>query len=326
MKRYTHLTERERYQIYALMKADLRHNEIAVIVGRSASTISRELSRNRGQRGYRPQQAHHLAQRRARVSRTRRRITERQWRAIAALIRRQWSPGQIADRARMEGTLAISHESIYQFVYADKAVGGKLWRCLRCQKRNRKRYGSAPKRSGQLPGRIGIEHRPVAVERRDRIGHWEADTIHGRARLGAVLSLVERCSRLTRLAKLQRSSAAAVRAGAVRRLAPIAHAVDTITADNGREFAAHHHITQALDAKFYFADPHAAWQRGTNENTNGLIRQYLPKSRNLLTLTGPEIRKIENRLNHRPRKCLGFLTPYEVFNNTRMTLTDALRG
>ncbi|OGI59311.1 MAG: hypothetical protein A2809_01320, partial [Candidatus Muproteobacteria bacterium RIFCSPHIGHO2_01_FULL_61_200] len=277
--------------------------------------MSRELARNRGNRGYRPKQAHAQAVARARVARTRARITARQWAAVAELLRRQWSPEQIADRAGLEGTAAISHESIYRFVYAEKRVGGALWRHLRGRRRYRKRYGAGRDCRGRIPGRLGIEQRPAAVERRDRLGHWEADTLHGRRRRGAVLSLVERCSRYTRLAKLPRSNATTVHDGACRRLRPIADRVETLTADNGREFAAHQRISASLDADFYFADPYAAWQRGTNENTNGLIRQYLPKTRDLTTVTGPEIRLIENRLNLRPRKCLGYLTPHEVFHN-----------
>ncbi len=245
---------------------------------------------------------------------------------FAGIRSQDWSPEQISDRAQLENTLAISHESIYQHVYADKARRGDLCARLRPPKPYRKRYASGRERRGHIPARVGIAHRPAEVERRDRIGHWEADTVHGRRRAGAVLSLVERCSRLTRLSKLPRASADAVRRGARRRLGPIAHAVDSVTADNGKEFARRQQIAADLDADFYFADPYAAWQRGSNENTNGLIRQYLPKSRDMTTITGPEIRMIETRLNLRPRKCLGYLTPYEVFHNTRLTLTVALRG
>lgn len=326
MKRYTHLAPEERYQIYALMKAGHPQTEIAAHLGRSPSTMSRELARNRGGCGYRPQQAQAMARDRARCCRARARITARQWAACADLLRRQWSPQQIADRAGLEGALAVSHESIYRFVYADKAGGGELWRHLRGRLRYRKRYGAGRECRGRIPGRIGIEHRPAGVARRDRIGHWEADTLQGRRRRGTVLSLVERRSRFTRLAKLPRSSAIAVYEGMCRRLRPIADRVRTLTADNGREFAAHRRISADLRADFYFADPYAAWQRGTNENTNGLIRQYLPKTRDLTTVTGAEFRMIENRLNLRPRKCLGYLTPYEVFHNTRLTLTVALRG
>lgn len=323
---YTHLTLEERYQIFALKRAGHSQAAIAGIIERSPSTVSRELRRNLGQRGYRAAQAHRMACRRALTARRRHRITARQWRGVAALIRQDWSPAQIADRAQFEDTLAISHESIYQFIYAEKAQGGELWRYLRCQRPRRKRYGSGRERRGQIRGRIGIKYRPAAVEKRDRIGHWEADTVHGRRRQGGVVTFVERYSRLTRLAKLPRINSTTVRAGARRCLGPIADRVETVTADNGREFAAHRELAVDLDADFYFADPYCSWQRGTNENTNGLIRQYLPKKRDLRNLTGPEIKKIENRLNYRPRKCLGALTPHEVFYNTRLQLTVALRG
>lgn len=176
MKRYTHLAPEERYQTYALMKAGHPQAQIAAHLGRSPSTVSRELARNRGGRGYRPHQAHTLARDRARRCRARPRITARQWAAVANLVRRQWSPEQIADRADLEGTLAVSHETIYRFVYAEKHVGGGLWRYLRGRRRYRKRYGGGRQCRGRIPGRLGIEHRPAAVARRDRIGHWETDT------------------------------------------------------------------------------------------------------------------------------------------------------
>jgi IS30 family transposase len=164
------------------MKAGHRKQQIAALLERSPSTIGREPRRNRGQRGYRPKQAQAMAEQRARASRTRPRITEDQWQAVATLIRQDWSPEQMADRARLEGTLAISHEAIYPFIYADKRAGGDLWRHLRCQKPYRKRYGSGRERRGHIPGRVGIEQRPPEIERRDRIGHWEVDTVHGRPR------------------------------------------------------------------------------------------------------------------------------------------------
>lgn len=326
MESYTHLTQVERYQIHSLMEADQSLTEIAHVLGRDKSTISRELARNRGRCGYRPKQAHRLATARACAARTRRRISERQWQGIAELIRWDWSPQQIAERAAREGTLAISPEWIYQYVYADKAAGGTLVTHLRGQKPYRKRYGSGRERRGRIAERVGIEHRAPSAEQRRRIGHWEADTMHGRRRRGGAVTAVERRTRYTRLGKLAQINARATRERTRRRLAPIAASVQTLTGDNGREFADHQGIAADLGARFYFADPYASWQRGTNENTNGLIRQYLPKSRDLTTLTGAEIRKIENRLNHRPRKCLGYRTPHEVFYNTQMKLTVALRG
>lgn len=323
---YAHLTRGERYQISVLHDAGHSIREIAMMLGRNASTISRELRRNRGGHGYRPLQAHVRACERARRGRCRVRINARQWRGIAGLIRRHWSPEQIAWRARHEGTLRVSPEWIYRFVYADGARGGDLVTHLRCRRQRRKRYGSGRQRRGRIVGRVGIEHRPAAAARRSQPGHWEADTLIGKGPRGALLSTVERRSRFVRLGKLARRTTQAVQQQFRRRLGRYADRVRTVTVDNGKEFAGHAGISRVLSCAVYFADPYASYQRGTSENTNGLIRQYLPKGRDLTTLTGAEIRAIEDRLNHRPRKCLGFLTPHEVFNNTRESLTVALRS
>ena len=323
---YTHLTKEERYQIRAMLDANCTIRCIAGVLGRSPGTISRELNRNRGQRGYRPRQADQLANERAAASRRRPRITTRQWTEISRLIRLDWSPEQISARAALEGTLAISPEWVYQFIYADKAVGGDLYRHLRCQRKRRKRYGSGRDRRGRIPDRVGIEERPADVEKRETMGHWEGDTIIGKGHRGAAMTVVERKSRLVRIGKLPSKSANAMRQAFRRRLGPMVEAVRSITFDNGKEFSQHRLIGEDLNSLTYFADPYASWQRGTNENTNGLIRQYLPKDRNLETLTGGEIRMIEHRINNRPRKCNGYLTPNEVAYNKREKLTVALRS
>lgn len=323
---YTHLTEVERYQIRAMLTAQYTLRAIAEVLGRCPSTISREIKRNHGQRGYRPKQAHQKARQRASTCRRRVRIGPRQWREIERLLRLDWSPEEIAGRLRLEGTARISPEWIYQYVYADKALGGDLHTHLRCQKKRRKRYGSGVQRRGQIAGRIGIEWRPLEVEQRTTVGHWEADTIIGKGGKAGCLTTVERYSLFTRIAKLNRRTARQTARKLRQRLAPLAKAVISITADNGKEFTDHQDVSNTLGCDFYFADPYAAWQRGTVENTNGLIRQYLPKGRDLSTLIGPEICKIENRLNHRPRKCLGYLTPQEVFHDTQLQLTVALRS
>jgi len=322
---YAHLTKEERYQTWALRGAGLGIREIARRLDRSPSTISRELRRNRGQRGYRCKQAHRLAQQRAGSCRSRRRIAFEQWQAVERLLRRDWSPEQIAARLRLEGGLRVSHEWIYQFIYADKQLGGGLHRHLRIQKK-RKRYGSGRQRRGRIIARRGIEERPRAADERSEIGHWEVDTMIGKRGKSTCLTAVERRSRFTRIAKLQRRTAKLATQRLNQRLKPLMRSVRTITGDNGKEFSDHPGISSGLDCQFYFADPYASWQRGTNENTNGLIRQYLPSQRDLGTLTGGEIQKIEKRLNHRPRKCLGFLTPHEVFYDTRLKLTVALRS
>lgn len=308
---YTHLTREERYQIYALKKAGHKQSEIAAVLNRSASTISRELSRNTGRCGYRPKQAQRLAaERRALNARM---IDDATWRFAQARLREDWSPEQISNQA------AISIETVYQRVYADKRTGGSLWQHLRCQKRRRKRYGQHDRR-GIIPNRPSIEDRPVVVDERSRVGDWEADTIIGKNHRQAIVSLVERKSGFTLIRKVKRKTARAVRKAAVLLLKPHRDKVYTVTSDNGREFSEHEQIAKALQADFYFAHPYASWERGTNENTNGLIRQYFPKSRDFTTITQQEINAAMKRLNNRPRKRLGFLTPSQVFFKSGVAL------
>lgn len=323
---YQHLTQVERYQIYAYRKARFSIRRMAAELGRAPSTISRELRRNLSRRGYRPAMAEQLARRRARASRCRVRIRAVQWQGVAALLGRQWSPEQIARRACLEGTLAISHESIYRFVAADKAAGGELWRQLRRAGLRRRHYHGGRRRRPVLRFRVGIDQRPAHVDSRQQLGHWEGDTIVGHRCQGAAVTLVERTSRYLRIGRLPRRDARTTADIIGNRLHQLSGRVHSITLDNGVEFAYHPRFARALSTEIFFADPYKPWQRGSNENTNGLIRQYLPKKRRLDTLTEAEVTRIEKRLNHRPRKCLDYLTPYEVFNNTRETLTVALRG
>jgi IS30 family transposase len=324
MSSYTQLTQAERYQIYVLRKAGHSPTEIAGMLGRCKSTVSRELTRNRGRRGYRPGQAQRLATAR-RKARDRRRIPAWVWQKIEALIRRDWSPEQIAGRLRLEGGIAVSHEWIYRRVYTDKRSGGDLHTHLRCRKMRRKRYGTYDRR-GRISGRISIDERPAIVESRRRIGDWEGDTVIGRAHLGALVTLVERKSAYTLIDRVDRKTAACVREAVVGRLAPHKERVHTITYDNGREFSEHARMAADLEAAVYFAHPYCSWERGVNENTNGLIRQYFPKHRDLTTVTGDELHHAMHRLNHRPRKNLEYQTPHEVFFQTRTLLTVALQS
>lgn len=308
---YTHLTREERYQIYALKKAGHTQSEIAKVLERSPSTISRELSRNRGRRGYRPKQAHRLAC--ERHASNARQIDEATWRFAQDRLREDWSPDQISNHA------AISHETVYQRVYADKRAGGSLWKHLRCQKQRRKRYGKHDRR-GTIPNRLSIEQRPAVVEERSRIGDWEADTVIGKNHKQAIVSLVERKSGYTLIRKVERRTADAVSRAMTKLLKPYQRQVHTITSDNGKEFAGHEKVTRALRADFYFAHPYASWERGTNENTNGLIRQYFPKGMDFTPITQQEINLVMNRLNNRPRKRLGYLTPAQVFFRSGVAL------
>jgi IS30 family transposase len=311
MRPYTQLTQEQRYQIYALMKAELNQSEIAAIVGVDKSTISREVRRNRGLKGYRPTQAHQLAVSR-RHTKAQPRITRADWRLVERLLRKDWSPEQISLWLAQEKRLAISHEWIYQYVLEDKRRGGDLHRHLRCQKPRKKRYGTYDRR-GQLPNRISIDERPPIVERRTRLGDWELDTIIGKGHKQAIVSLTERKSRPALIAKVPTKEAEGVKEAVLRLLTPLSEHVHTITSDNGKEFARHEAIAESLNADFYFAHPYASWERGLNENTNGLIRQYFPKGCDFTTITNKDIRRVMDKLNNRPRKCLGMKTPNQVF-------------
>jgi IS30 family transposase len=321
MRPYTQLTQEQRYQIYALMKAELNQSEIAAIVGVDKSTISREVRRNRGLKGYRPTQAHQLAVSR-RHTKAQPRITRADWRLVERLLRKDWSPEQISLWLAQEKRLAISHEWIYQYVLEDKRRGGDLHRHLRCQKPRKKRYGTYDRR-GQLPNRISIDERPPIVERRTRLGDWELDTIIGKGHKQAIVSLTERKSRLALIAKVPTKEAEGVKEAVLRLLTPLSEHVHTITSDNGKEFARHEAIAESLNADFYFAHPYASWERGLNENTNGLIRQYFPKGCDFTTITNKDIRRVMDKLNNRPRKCLGMKTPNQVFFGINPTVALA---
>jgi IS30 family transposase len=283
--------------------------QIANCLGVHKSTISRELRRNRGQRGYRPKQAHQKAQDRRAYNGLR--INEQDWQLVEEKLRLDWSPEQISTWLKHRWSVQISHESIYQYIYADKRVGGRLYKHLRRQKKRRKRQGGRDRR-GEIPGRVSIDQRPEIVDQRSRLGDWEVDLIQGKGRKGAIVTLTERKSRFTLLRGVASKSADLVSHAVIDLLRWVKH-VETITSDNGKEFANHKEISETLDLDFYFAHPYASWERGTNENTNGLIRQYFPKDRDLSTITAEEETFVMDRLNLRPRKCLDFLTPFEVF-------------
>jgi len=307
---HTQLTSEQRYQIKALKQANQSPTQIAEIVGVDRSTIYRELKRNTGMRGYRPKQAHEKALAR-RLGKSKQRITQETWALVEEKLRLEWRPEQIANWLKKHEYEVVSHEWIYHYVYADKRVGGDLHKHLRCQKPYRKRTGSNDRR-GKIPNTTSIEERPEIVEQRARLGDWEVDLILGKGHQGVVVTLTERKSRFTLLRKVLSKQADLVAATIIELLSWVEH-LKTITADNGKEFANHLQISHQLCVDVFFAHPYASWERGTNENTNGLIRQYLPKSRTLTRLSAQEELMIMDRLNLRPRKCLDFNTPYEVF-------------
>jgi IS30 family transposase len=311
---YQQLTHNQRYQIYACLKAAFSQSHIARELRVDRSTIWRELKRNRGQRGYRPKPAHQLAQARCQAKANPTHITADTWKQVEVGLQQDWSPEQVSGALKAQGKSVPSHERIYQHIYADKRQGGNLYKHRRCQKKRRKRYGKYDRR-GQLRNRKSLDERPASVADKARLGDWEADTIIGKNHQQAIVSLVERQSKLTRLAKVERNPEAAVKQAVVEMLKPLADCVHTITSDNGREFAAHEAIAEALAAEFYFAHPYHSWERGLNENTNGLVRQYFPKGSDFTAITDEQVQVIAERLNERPRKTLGYQTPNTVFFN-----------
>jgi IS30 family transposase len=240
---------------------------------------------------------------------------------VENLLRQEWSPEQIAGWLKGRRGITLSHEWIYQYILADKRAGGDLHKHLRCQKKRRKRYGRYDRR-GKLANTVSIEQRPAIVAQRLRLGDWEVDTIVGQGRRSAVVTLTERKSRLARLAKVDRKTAELVSQAIQQTLKPLQDQVHTITTDNGKEFAHHETLAAALEAEIYFAHPFAAWERGANENMNGLVRQYLPKNLDLATISEPDLHFIMDRLNNRPRKSLGFQTPNEVFFQSSVALSS----
>lgn len=311
---YHQITYEERYTLGVLRQRGLSAAAIARALGRHRSSIGREIRRNRTPRDrcYRPQLADWYARGRRSRSRRNQRFTSAQWAVVEACLREDWSPEQVAGRLRRERLLTISHETIYRHVWADWRRGGSLHCHLRgARKKRRKRYGRYDSR-GRVAGKRMIGERPAIVETRRQLGHWESDTMVGPGR-PCVLSLVERKTGFLVLGQLPARTTDAVNTRAIGLLRAQPRTVRTITADNGTEFHGYAVIEAATAARFYFATPHHAWERGTNENTNGLIRQYLPKRQSMARLTQHDCNRIAARLNSRPRKRLGYRTPEECY-------------
>jgi IS30 family transposase len=312
-KGYHHLTYDQRCQIYILKERGDTPTAIAKALGVHRCSISRELTRNTGQRGYRYKQAHRKAlERRLEVLQSNQKMTPELISIIEEKLRLQWSPVQISGWLKRLGK-PISHETIYKYIWADKRRGGHLYKELRHRgkKYNKRSKGTAGR--GCIPNRIDIEERPSIVEEKSRLGDWELDTIIGAGQSGAIVSMVERASKLTKLVKISHKTAEEVEQALLQRLKPVQEFVYTLTADNGKEFANHERVGLSLEAGFYFAKPYHSWERGLNEHTNGLVRQYLPKGQRFDDLSPEGLEKIEILLNNRPRKVLNFETPREVF-------------
>lgn len=314
MKHYRQLSPTERYQIDALNEIGWSQSSIAKRLNRHRSTISRELKRNSINLVYRGQTAQKISHRRRCTAHKAMFTNKTIINHIRRKLRQQWSPEQIVGTLRH---CPVSHQWIYRYIRRDKSQGGTLYLNLR-QARNplRKRYGSNAVQS-TIPNRIDISQRPVCVDKRLRIGDWEGDTVIGSDLKSILVTLVERKTGLLRCAKLKSRHSRQVAQTIVRLLKPFKKHVHTITFDNGTEFGRHQHISRTLDTDIYFAKPYSSWQRGSNENTNGLLRQYFPKKTNFNDITNLQLQNAVRNINNRPRKRHGFKSPIEVFNKLK---------
>lgn len=324
--RYKHLTTEARCQLYALKSMGHTQKEIALHLGVSKSTISREVKRNSGQKGYRYQQADKKAtERRHNASCRPRKMTLPIIEFVEAKLLEKWSPEQISGVLRSNHIL-ISHESIYRHIWADKKTGGILYTHLRRRGKKYNRRGAKTAGRGCIPNRLDIQKRPKIVEKKSRLGDWEGDTIIGAKQQGVILSLVDRKSKYTLLAKMNGKHADQVPSlikDCLKRL-PKKIVGHSITFDNGKEFSRHEQITKKTKLRCYFATPYRSWERGLNEHTNGLVRQYCPKESNLTHYSEDEIQYVEDQLNNRPRKVLDYRTPREVILGIRQPQKVAL--
>jgi IS30 family transposase len=307
----SHLTFREREILYRLLKAKKPKAEIARLMGRDRSTVYREIRRNTGGRGYRPKQAQRKASARRLRCRREAKMRNRKLRAtVTQRLKKAWSPDEIAARLRREFPRhpeeRVSHQTIYTWIAREAPE-------LRSYLRRGGKRRSGPEKRGQLVGCVGIEGRPKVVDARRRFGDWEGDTVVSPGRRSGLVTMVDRKSGYTRIRKTANLKAATTRRAACRSLRDLPDALRrTMTLDNGKEFAEHEQLAENLDLDIYFAQPYAPWQRGTNENTNGLLRQFFPKGTDFARISHRQVARVETLLNERPRKRLNYQTPEEV--------------
>lgn len=306
---YQQLTEGKRYQISALLGQEISVANIARTLNCHRATIYRELKRNKKVATYCPDKAQKACLIRRKTS-TKYHIPSKTIDFIRILVEIDWSPEQISNVLKNCG-VPVSHEWIYQYIHDDKRNKGTLYRHLR---QGKKRYRKGQRTKAEvIKNKVSIDERPAIVETKKRFGDWEIDTVLGKHGTGSIVTLLERKTRFYLIKKVDSKSAKDVTQATIELLMPFKDHVHTITADNGREFAYHAEIAEALDTKVYFAHPYSSWERGANENSNGLLRQYVPKGIDLRSVTEEKIDFAMRRINNRPRKCLGFKQPAVIF-------------
>ena len=309
------LTLKERYHIWTSLKSGFSQKDIAASIGVHPSTICREIQRNKDTL---TQEYHYAFADSKSTTRQQEKtkytvMTSKIKTYIKSKLKEDWSPEQIAGRMKIDNGLTICHETIYRYIYYNKLRGGRLYKHLRHKNKKYHNRSNVYQRRGIIIDRVSIDKRPKIVERKNRIGDFEIDTVIGRHHVGALVTVVDRKSKFAIIRKVASKQAKEVTKALIDMLQPLKPITKTITSDNGKEFAYHKEVSEALDANFYFAHPYSSWERGLNEHTNGLIRQYLPKKTEFTQVSKEEIITIQDKLNHRPRKVLDYKTPYEVF-------------
>lgn len=319
----SHLTVNQRYEIQTLINLGHKQKEIARYIGKDKSVISRELMRNCDKRSgaYRAALAQRKYEQRQGQKPKHERFTEPVQAYVEEQLSRDYSPEQIVGRARVEGVACVSHERIYQHIWEEKKKGGGLYKHLRAQGKRYRKRGSSKDSRGIIAGRVGIEHRPPVVGLKERLGDVEVDLVIGAAHQGALVTINDRASGLVKIRKVESKEASVVEEAIVEALQEWKPWLHTITSDNGKEFARHHAVSRELEADYYFARPYHSWERGANENLNGLIRQYFPKKMSFEEITQQQAAQVEHILNSRPRKRFEFRSPreqFQILSNTKV--------
>lgn len=324
MAQYQHLRNEERFYIHQAHREGKNQKQIAEALGRHPSTISREMKRNMWPSAYlyTYDWALYFIRQRKRWSRRPkyRKLTPEIQTLIVELIRQYLSPEQVSGYLKKHHAISISHETIYRFIHSDHNRKAALRPFMRQGlKRRRKRYGSGA-RASRIPDRVSISERPAVVERKSRIGDFECDTVIGKDRKSVLVTVVDRKSLFTFSSRVYSRSAKVVSDAIIRLLRPHQDKVRTLTFDNGSEFIQHKKIAKALKAKTYFAHPYCSWERGINENINGLLRQFFPKKTDFRKISWKQLKNAVENLNNRPRKTRGYRTPNQIFNNVFVPL------
>jgi IS30 family transposase len=312
------LTLEQRYKIEAWLEAGKSRGQIAQFISKDKSVVSREIKRNSdGRNGqYKADLAHRKAQNRHKLKPKKRRFNAEVEANVLYYLTMDYSPEQISGRAAKDSREMVSTERIYQYIWEDKRKGGKLHQYLRTKGKRYAKRGQAKGRRGQIPGRVGIEHRPEGVERKERFGDLEIDLVVGKGHKQALLTINDRATGMLFMDKVESKEAERIEEKTVELLRDWIPLIHTMTSDNGKEFARHQNIAEKLTIDFYFALPYHSWQRGANENLNGLVRQYFPKDMDFRTIDKAQIQQVVQTLNNRPRKRFGFLSPNEMLAQT----------